>query len=621
MRAALIGAMAAVLLLPAGMAPAQDEVPGTMGAEREAFCYLTEIKVDELSNAVRVTLQADGTLTPEIDPEQFYQREPGTEGGPRRFRSLRFRLPYTRSRVGSFYDVASYPVSHVGLSIPRESRAGVGLDVEVVLYRGALIRSIELPNWHSWSTYGSMSGPFVKLAMSRDNRSIIITVLRSRYREVAEERAEELIRRRTVLDVSTDDEGRLTVRALNADLHKLVEEVATAAGIRAAVSDDVTRKASMYLEHQDVQALMRSIARAYGLGLDHREGLYLITSGIPESVQAYGGSASAAFRVQHMRADDALELLPDFLLRYVSVDTARNALVMTGPPELLAKLSETLHKVDLPQPQIELRVLIIESVAEGSLSRFLEYLVADGTTEAHVHSGTGDLTVHVVNQPLDELWAAVRSLRGKGLIRTRLEPTVIVRNCETGTVFSGQTHYFPFLERGSGRGGQEISLRSVEVGTSIWTEAWTGGDVINLSLWIQGNSIVGVDQEGLPLIATRRANSTVRVADGDTIVLAGLSALTQDAERRRTPGIGEAPLLDVALGAEESGWHQTELLVLLEARIARQPAPVLGPGGRPNESTEATEAPLVPSPYPLPRGEGRVRAVVSPATQMSGESL
>ena len=572
-RASTAGAVAALFLLAAGGAGAQGEV----------FCYLTDIKAEALSNAVRVIFTADGTISPQFNLSDFWT----SSYKPMRLRSIRFRLPNARSRVGSFKDVAEYPVSHVGLSVPRESRAGVGLDVELVLYRPGTVVQYNLGGGESWYMGGSgLPGPYIQISKSTDQRSLIIVVLSDRYRELdTAEQGTQLAQRRTALEVTPGAEGRLTVHALNADLGQIVEAVAAAGGVRAAVSDEVQRHGSLALADTDAQSVFRALARAYGLSLDRREGLYVFSEGTPESVGAYGGSASAIFPVQHMPAEDALELLPDFLLRYVRVDRSHNALAMTGPPQLLAKLGATLQRVDLPQPQIELRPLLVESVTEGGLERALEVLLARGTTEAQLATGPGDLGVHVVNTPLRDLRVRLRALERRRWVRLQIAPVVVVRNNQQGNIFVGQTQYYPLLVGFY----QGVQLRSVEVGTQVWCQPWTGGTAITVPLFMEANNIISVDAQGVPLVATRRLFTQVRVTSEETMVLGGLTMFTNGGEHRHPPGLEQVAPLDLALGAEERARQQTEVLVLLQARLAAEPAP-------PRPAADGAEAEIADAP-------------------------
>lgn len=551
---------------PVGAAALLLLAAGTARAQTAAYCYLTEIKAEALSNAVRVIFTTDGTINPHFNLNDFWT----SSYDPMRLTSIRFSLPDARSQVGSFKDIAEYPVSHVGLSVPRDSREGIGLDVELALYRPGTVVQYDLGSGESWYMgWPDMGGPLIQISMSTDRRSLIIVVLSDRHREVGAQAEGAQLPRRTSLDVTPGPDGRLTVHALNADLGHVVEAVAAAAGVQAAVGDEVQRQGSLSLTNMDVQSVFHAIARAYGLSLDRSEGLYRFSEGTPESVGAYGGSASAVFPIEHMPADDALELLPDFLLRYVRVDRAHNALAMTGPPQLLAKLGATLQRVDLPQPQIELRPLIVERVAEGGLERALEVLLARGNTEAQLATGSGNLGVEVLPEPLRDLQARLRALERRGWIRLRIAPVVVVRNHQQGNLFVGQTLYYPIVVGYY----QQVQLTSVEVGTRVWCQPWTGGKAITVPLYLEANSIVSVDEQGTPLIATRRLNTQVRVEPEDTMVLGGLTMLTTDAERRHLPALRQAPSLDAALGAEIRSTQETDVLMLLQARVAAEPAP------------------------------------------------
>ncbi|UCC69403.1 MAG: hypothetical protein JSV79_05685, partial [Armatimonadota bacterium] len=133
----LIPAMAVLVLLAASPAAAQ---------RGEAYCNVTGVTSEQLSNGVRVTIEADGELDWHIDWGQLIAEgamverkyEWGTDLEPtEKFRMVPLHIRNARSKLGSaFVPINRYPISHAEISIPEWADEGVGLEVDVVNYLG-----------------------------------------------------------------------------------------------------------------------------------------------------------------------------------------------------------------------------------------------------------------------------------------------------------------------------------------------------------------------------------------------------------------------------------------------------------------------------------------------------
>jgi len=547
-------------------------------AQTEVYCTVTSVKSEALTNATRVTIQADGILEVELDGGDYWQRE-GNDWGPRRRRSLPFRIVNARTKLGSFVDVGIYPISHISFSVPRESREGVGLDVSVVLYRGAILESIQMQSryWSSWRAWESP--PSFIMHQSRDGRALNIAVRSDRYREVGIER-EAAEAEKSSLSVAADEEGRLSVHALNSPLGDVLRAISERNGIQIAVRGGANYRASMALKNASPAAVMRAIARAYGLSVRAVGGVYYVTEGLPTEVDAYWAAPTAVFRLQYTPVDVALNILPDFLLRYVHADVEQNALVATGPPQLLDKLDEDLRIIDQPQPQIELSALLVEERTTDGLDLASDIIVASGKHELQVLGESGLLSYRRVDESISDLQVKLRALERDGSIHTEVCPSVTVRSGEDAEIFLGKRHFFQFLTSGS---DQEVVLESTDVGSRITSRPWTGdAETITVPLRVQANTVLSIDDEGLPLVATREVRGTVRMDSGDTIVLGGLVIDTSDRDRRKA-GPKEL-LIGGDIGRARRGERtRNEVLVLLSARASYRTGEFTG---QPEPATE-----------------------------------
>ena len=97
--------------------------------------------------------------------------------------------------------------------------------------------------------------------------------------------------------------------------------------------------------------------------------------------------------------------------------------------------------------------------------------------------------------------------------------------------------------------------------------------------------VEGVD---VPVINVRRAETTVEVADGESIVIAGLFRTRSNTVESGVPVVKDVPLLGALFGHTSARANELELIVVVTARLveahadsgdAREPSPTLRTGG------------------------------------------
>ncbi len=78
---------------------------------------------------------------------------------------------------------------------------------------------------------------------------------------------------------------------------------------------------------------------------------------------------------------------------------------------------------------------------------------------------------------------------------------------------------------------------------------------------------IGLGEVGLPIINVREISTTVRVKDGEMLVIGGLISNTDDTQGQFAPVVGDVPLLRYLFGFEEKVRLRQELIILLRPRI------------------------------------------------------
>ncbi|HJN14702.1 MAG TPA: hypothetical protein QGH10_04400 [Armatimonadota bacterium] len=526
------------------------------GALGQVYCNVTNIETKGLANGVQILVQADGVLDwmpPDDDWDSFFEDDtPKSE--------VVVRFPGARSKLDdNFIDVSIPPVSYVQISVPQDAEQGIGLEMRIVMSEPAPFNQNTSPDRQTWMI------TFMSERTVESGGSIKDVTLSGTE---------------TSLTVSCDEENCVWVRATNADIHQVIGEIARAAGINVAVDDAVKHKVSVRLNGLEPLAVLRGIASGYGLSLSQDGDVIMISEGVPRDMATYNRSETASFPMRYLRAGEAQSLLPTFLFSYLHANMEQNAIVVTAPSQMLEKIESDLRRVDTPPPLIMVEIIAVELTKTSELTRGINWKYFGTSDVAGTDPRTGAVEYQVVG-PQDfldpetgalvartrDLAVNLDALVANGQAKIRANPRMAAVNGQEAELFIGAQRFIKvnFLQYGQ----QQERIQSVPVGVRLQVTPWTGGNrEITTHLVAEVSNIVEIDaSSGLPLLSTRRAESTVRAADGETIFIGGLTQEQEETRKSKIPFLGDLPLIGGLFRHKTKQSINTELVLLVTPRI------------------------------------------------------
>lgn len=544
---------AAFFVLALGLAPVAvhaqdfDEDFNSTGTVKAASSYTTvnAVKVTPLSNGVQISITADGILD--------YRRNYGESG-----KTIQLSFPAARNGTGkNFFNVNRYPVSHVALTTPQGAKNGIGLNLVINNFTEANSRISATP----------------------DRQGVLITVLSDRTIEGRRGAGDTggAAAPSDKPDTSTEvtfKDGRLSVRAVKADIHSLMGLIAEKSGITGAVDDAVDRKVTVNLRNVAPEIAVQSIATANGLALSRVGGLFVLSEGVPNDLATYRVSGTQSYRMQNLKADTASGLLPNFLYSYVKVNPEQNAVVVSAPSQMLAKIGQDLNKVDLPSPQILIEAIVVEFTDNSDRNLGLLFNNTRSTSVSSGNTQNGTFSYNTVGVLPQNFLATLQALEKTGKARVRARPQMAVVNGKSANIFIGaqrfiQTQYNSF-------GQTQVRIQPVDIGVKLAVTPLTGGNgEVTTTIAPEVSNITEQDPlTGLPVLSTRSANTTVRVRDGETIVIGGLTLDQAQITNRKVPFFGDIPLLGQLFRSQSRSNVKTELVVFVTPRITTGVVPI-----------------------------------------------
>ncbi len=515
----------------------------------QSYCNITGVDVEELSNGVQISVHSDGRL-------EWRETQRADQG-----KKLTFLFSNARLQLDeTFYQFDTVPLTYLQFVISASARQGVGCTMTVGLSERAQVRS----------------------TTSRNLQTLIVTLMTQRTtaggREDDKAKTPETGRAERELSVESDN-GLLTVRALNADIHEVVARIAKEGDVNVAVDDHVKHKVSINIENAPAMVIMECLAAGYGLALSEVGDVVMFSEGVlkKKDLATYNRSETASFPITYLKADAAAGLLPNFLISYLHVNAEQNAVVVTAPSQMLAKIQSDLKAVDVPPPLIMVDALVVEITKTGEFERDLETEYTSEDLETSMDAGKGrvvyddeetaevDLENGVVATA--RLTARLKALISKGAARIRANPRMAAVNGKRAELFIGAQRFIKVTY--SQYGQQQERIEGVPVGVKLDVTPWTGGGgEITTRIWVEVSNISSIDPAtGMPRLSTRHARTTVRTKDGETIIIGGLIQRQTETTHRKIPLLGDIPLIGQLFRSKSSTSVETELLIFLTPQL------------------------------------------------------
>jgi pilus assembly protein CpaC len=176
-----------------------------------------------------------------------------------------------------------------------------------------------------------------------------------------------------------------------------------------------------------------------------------------------------------------------------------------------------------------------------------------------------------------QIQAPINASRESDLFKILAEPTLTTLSGQRAKFLSGGEFPIPVPQSGGGVGAITITFKEFGVGVDFLPIVLSAGR-INLQLNIDvtelstANAVAIGGTSGtfiVPALTKRLAQSTVELADGQTIGIAGLISDNTRHQVTKFPGLGDIPVLGALMRSQQYRSGQSELIIFVTPHLAK----------------------------------------------------
>lgn len=411
-------------------------------------------------------------------------------------------------------------------------------------------------------------------------------------------------RRRSSMGVEMDHFGYVSLDLTNADVARVVREIAELAGsgVILYTLPEGARVSVRAAGLTQAEAL-RAVLHGTGTSFRYESGLLVIGNAEQDGIEA-----TRLLPLGYIRVAGLEELLPPRLTQdlTITVVNEQNALLVTGPNDRIAAVESFLAEVDVPAPQILIEALVVDfldtNVSElgitfgrglllgrdSSGTRLPTGYVLDGLGDGRYEaSGDGRDANNIIAQAEDfigisnigrlpaDFFYRIRALEQEGKVEVRSRPQISTLNGSEASISIGTTQYFILRSTTPIAGPNQVvtqeseRFEQIEANVSLTVTPFVSpSGEITADIQPVFSTPVGQLTAGEPpTISTREITSTVRLRDGETIILGGLIEERDIINDNKVPILGDIPILGRLFRSRSRSKRRSELVIYLTPHV------------------------------------------------------
>jgi len=273
----------------------------------------------------------------------------------------------------------------------------------------------------------------------------------------------------------------------------------------------------------------------------------------------------------------------------LAIDRRLNAIILTGPADVVASLHAIVEKLDVPLDSVLLETQIVELDENGAKDLGIDFNGGQGFAAS----------IKYVTQSLNyangaaTFAANLYALTQKGEGRILAKPRILAQNGTSASILTGDA--LPIITTVVVAGSSAVTSQQVNyvnVGVNLQIQPRIAADgYVTSHIFAEVSSVTAYTQ-GIPQISQRQAVTQATVKDGDSFVIGGLLQDNEIKTVYKVPGVGDIPLIGGLFKRISTTTQKTNLYIVVTPHVI--PRRVLPPAPLPPAPSAA------PVPVPVP---------------------
>lgn len=394
----------------------------------------------------------------------------------------------------------------------------------------------------------------------------------------------------------------VTIDADDAFLPSVLSILAEKSGYNIVTGPGVNKeeKISVHLKDVPIEQAMNLVVRAAGLSYEIVGKSFLVAP--DKQLKTQVGLTSYVVDLKYSDAPTISKMLANFAAE-ITVDTIGNKLLLITSPKVVSDIQKVITEVDKPALQIVLECRMIEVAVDDEEKLGLDWnrlsslntVISEMPVDAAGNAGNEDFQSkftgidpsapgrNPTNMPYFPLetrrlgyWAKQSTSFEVSLdLLQKRGRAEVLANSAVATLNNKQADLrvvdeIPYVARSGGVGGQ-VQIDKVTVGVLLRVRPKINTDgyittEINPELSSIFQFLESQDTQ-VPWVKRRSSSTTLRIKDGETVIIGGLLGADASEQRHRVPFLGDLPFIGGLFRHTAKLSRKTDLIIQVTPHI------------------------------------------------------
>jgi general secretion pathway protein D len=254
----------------------------------------------------------------------------------------------------------------------------------------------------------------------------------------------------------------------------------------------------------------------------------------------------------------------------IGIDRRLNAIILSGPPDVIAGLEAKIQKIDVPLPSVVLETQVVELTDSAARDVGLDFTNSGGPMISatyqikNLSTGMGSMNLQAA------VFAEISNGEGEVIAR----PRVVAQSGGSAQIVTGDALPIVTSIAVSGVNAVSQQVQYVNVGVSLQIQPRISSDgFVTSHIFSEVSSVTGY-QQGYPTLSQREATTSATVKDGEAFVIGGLLQQNDIRNLAKVPGIGDLPIIGGLFRVRHNQSMSTNLYIIVVPHILTNGSPV-----------------------------------------------
>jgi len=364
-----------------------------------------------------------------------------------------------------------------------------------------------------------------------------------------------------------EEENLVSTVFFETDIREALNELSLQTGVNIVYDESVVGRVTLDLNQIPLEKALDMMLLIGGYQYRKLEdNFYIVGSPDPNSPIYQRITESETIKLDYITASHAVDLLPPYYEDFIRTTAeADDMLTITAPKKVIESFKEHLKKIDKPEPEILIEVLVTEVSKEVIKEQGMDLfgLTTEEAAENYSIDYDGIFALQAAG-PAGQLLSQIKLLEEQNLAEITANPSIRVSNKESANLFVGEERVL-ILEL-----EDEDILEEVEVGVSIEvTPEVKAEDYIRMKISPNISNFTD-EQENQLIVRRSEISSTIRTKHNQTITMAAMTLDEISEYKSKVPVLGDIPLIRWLFREESNKKGEREMLIFITPKIIGQ---------------------------------------------------